>query len=104
MDRRRFLQWAGAAIAAGTVFDPEKLLWVPGAKTYFIPDPTLVVAETITDALRLGLCAHVPNGHGGWATIELLVRSEAQLAAEIASIRALGGRVMGKRRYQAVTL
>jgi hypothetical protein len=40
MDRRRFLQLLGlsaaaAAIAPALVLDPERALWIPGAKTYF---------------------------------------------------------------------
>lgn len=36
MNRRRFLSLFGAA-AAGAVLDPERLLWVPGAKTIVLP-------------------------------------------------------------------
>lgn len=38
MNRRAFLAGA-AAIAAAAVLDPERLLWVPGAKTFFLPSP-----------------------------------------------------------------
>ena len=40
MDRRRFLQALGlaaASVAAEAVLDPERLLWVAGAKTIFLP-------------------------------------------------------------------
>ncbi|MCR4375867.1 MAG: hypothetical protein NUW22_13555 [Acidobacteria bacterium] len=36
MDRRRFLHLFGAA-AAGLALDPERALWVPGAKRIFLP-------------------------------------------------------------------
>ena len=36
MNRRRFLSSSVALIAAGVV-DPERLLWVPGQRTIFIP-------------------------------------------------------------------
>lgn len=36
MNRRLFLQQAAMAIA-GVAIDPERLLWIPGAKTIFIP-------------------------------------------------------------------
>ena len=36
MDRREFLTAFGAGIAAFG-FDPERLVWVPGAKKIFIP-------------------------------------------------------------------
>lgn len=42
MNRRGFLGLIGAAVA-GSVLDPEKLLWKPGAKVISIP--TLVVPE-----------------------------------------------------------
>jgi hypothetical protein len=36
IDRRGFLRLFGAA-AAAAVLDPERLLWVPGQKTIFLP-------------------------------------------------------------------
>jgi hypothetical protein len=55
LSRRSFLRWAGGAAAAAAtvavlpalpslpalVLDPEKALWVPGAKTIFIPEVRL---------------------------------------------------------------
>jgi hypothetical protein len=38
MNRRAFLATLAAG-AAGLVLDPERLLWVPGAKTFFLPSP-----------------------------------------------------------------
>ena len=40
MERRNFLRMMVMA-AAGSVLDPEHLLWVPGAKTIFIPSQNL---------------------------------------------------------------
>lgn len=42
MDRRRFLQAFGlgaVATAATMALDPERLLWRPGEKTFFLPSP-----------------------------------------------------------------
>ena len=39
MDRRSFLSLFGAA-AIGATLDPEKLLWIPGQKTIFLPSAT----------------------------------------------------------------
>ena len=39
MDRRSFLSLFGAA-AIGATLDPEKLLWIPGHKTIFLPSAT----------------------------------------------------------------
>lgn len=36
MDRRRFLALLSAGVA-GAVLDPERALWVPGAKRIFLP-------------------------------------------------------------------
>jgi len=105
MDRRRFLQ-LGAAVVAGTAFDPERLLWVPGAKTYFIPDPTLVTATTMAEALVKSLCARVPNGHGGWCDIELRLEGpdlHAKVQRELAAVRAMGGRIVERRTYTTHT-
>jgi hypothetical protein len=55
MNRRGFLG-ALATLAAGHVLDPERLLWVPGAKTIFLPSrtPTLLTIDLITrEALRV---------------------------------------------------
>lgn len=43
MNRRSFLSLLGLG-AAGLVLDPERLLWVPGAKTIFLP-PVRVFAS-----------------------------------------------------------
>ena len=49
--RRRFLQTLVAATASAVALeiDPERLLWQPGAKTFFIPD-TSAPKNLITDA------------------------------------------------------
>lgn len=47
MDRRNFLfRMAGAAAAAlaATELDPDKLLWVPGKKTFFLPAEKTIIA------------------------------------------------------------
>ncbi len=36
LNRRGFLSFLGAAVASATL-DPERLLWVPGAKVYSLP-------------------------------------------------------------------
>lgn len=41
MNRRGFLG-ALATLAVAHTFDPERLLWVPGAKTFFIPETVRV--------------------------------------------------------------
>lgn len=47
LSRRAFLQLASAS-AAAVAFDPERLLWVPGAKTIFLPpEKTIVIAQEI---------------------------------------------------------
>lgn len=53
MNRRAFLA-SLAATVAGASFDPERLLWVPGQRTYFLPPiwryaPFVVSDELIAD-------------------------------------------------------
>ena len=50
--RRGFLQ-AFVAAAAGALaleIDPERVLWVPGAKTFFLPAENRMTVEAATDA------------------------------------------------------
>jgi hypothetical protein len=44
LSRRGFLGLTAAAVAAYAL-DPERLLWVPGAKTIFLPPTTVLAAE-----------------------------------------------------------
>ena len=57
MNRRHFLQFAAAA-TAGLVLDPERLLWVPGKKTIFLPSVRQATATEVmalaSDRLRKG--------------------------------------------------
>jgi len=39
LSRRLFLSGAAAAAAAAAAYDPERALWVPGAKKFFVPAP-----------------------------------------------------------------
>ena len=52
MDRRRFLAWLGgtaAGVALAPTFDVERLLWVPGARTIFIPSARVFVTREWID-------------------------------------------------------
>jgi hypothetical protein len=46
MNRRSFLRLAGVA-AAGFALDPERLLWVPGRKTFFLPPSKPIIPNPI---------------------------------------------------------
>ena len=48
LSRRAFLGLA-ATSAAAFALDPERLLWVPGAKTIFLPPERTVVAAGVGD-------------------------------------------------------
>jgi hypothetical protein len=104
MNRRQFLA-LGTAATAAMVLDPERLLWVPGARTFFIPDKTVVEAKTMEQALVRGLVAMVPNGHGGWCEVEVQLRAgmgmtlDERFRRELATIAAMGGRVVERREY-----
>jgi hypothetical protein len=43
IDRRKFLQILGGSAASVYAFDPDKLLWVPGQKSIFIPPPRQLI-------------------------------------------------------------
>lgn len=59
MDRRTFFRLgAGAAIALA--LDPERALWVPGQKTYFLPSPQ--IRPAIGDFVAFVEAIHGPLG------------------------------------------
>jgi len=43
MDRRTFLRALSIAAATGLTLDLDKLLWLPGAKIFFLPEPKSLV-------------------------------------------------------------
>jgi hypothetical protein len=57
MNRRRFLQMLSAGAFGAMTLDVEKLLWVPGQKTIFLPPPSsnsILTIEMITrESLRI---------------------------------------------------
>lgn len=86
---------AGAGAVAAETFDPERLLWVPGAKTIFLPSKELVVAESLDQAIHEGLIVEYADGTR-WA-----VRGEAAInqyyggyANLVKTVQAEGGRVV----------
>lgn len=42
-NRRQFIQLITSAAAGAYALDPERLLWVPGEKTIFIPPPRQLI-------------------------------------------------------------
>ena len=48
MNRRSFLQFMGAAAAVAPVLDLDKLLWVPGQKTIFVPETPKIITRCVT--------------------------------------------------------
>lgn len=48
MNRRGFLSLLGG-LASGAVLDPERLLWVPGARLISVPKPTADVSSTLRE-------------------------------------------------------
>jgi hypothetical protein len=50
MNRRRFFAWlfgTAAGVALGHTLDLDKLLWVPGEKTIFLPPEPKIIRETL---------------------------------------------------------
>ena len=110
MTRRSFLGRAAAMTAAMTL-DPERLLWVPGQKTFFLPSQAIVTATSMAEALELGFIAVIPNGHGGWARMEIRVDGAndglthvERLQREHAAVAALGGRIVRRVLYTSHTV
>lgn len=98
--RRGFLQTmlaAAVGTAATGTFDPERLLWVPGAKTFFLPSPTLVTAQTMDEAIEEGLVASYPDG-----TLHIIRGSLAIYGgydAFVQRVRAHGGDIVPRREW-----
>jgi len=85
---------AAAAVAAQT-FDPERLLWVPGAKTIFLPSQKIAVAETMDQAIADGLEVEFPDG------MRWMVRGEKGINEYyggyenlVRNVKAQGGRIL----------
>lgn len=86
MNRRGFLSLFGA-VAAAAALDPERLLWVPGAKVISIPKPRVITFEPgdiititgryvvnprtrkVTDKLQLFVVCSHHQGDGVIATL-----------------------------------
>jgi hypothetical protein len=62
ISRRGFLGVFGAA-AVGAVLDPERLLWVPGQKTIFLPSVGPAPSNTFRSAAMDGVVFRVENLH-----------------------------------------
>jgi hypothetical protein len=61
MNRRLFLSTLGLA-AAGMALDPERLLWVPGRKTIFLPAVQKGLTATLLDINGRQVAAAWLNG------------------------------------------
>jgi len=64
MNRRRFLQMLSAGACGAMTLDVDKLLWVPGARTFFLPSvvPThWVMSERVFFLSPEGVYAYVGN-------------------------------------------
>lgn len=97
LTRRSFFGALTAGIA-GMTLDPERALWVPGRKTFFIPDePKIVTARTMDDAFYKGIVGIFPNGR------HVMITS-GDLTAEVEAIRRLGGTVRSMRSVKGQLL
>lgn len=85
VNRRAFLQLAGATVAAAMAIDPEQLLWSP-RPSLLVPDATLVTARTLDEAVQKGLTilwldgtrqdiAGTLAGYGGFEGLTRYVRA-----------------------------
>jgi hypothetical protein len=105
LTRRGFIGSLLAAGAAAAAFDPERLLWTPGQKTFFIPEQTVVEAKTLDDAVRKGLCAIFPDGSvleaeiGEFGGFPKQLNHYAAVKAWIARVESEGGKVVSNRSF-----
>ena len=69
MKRRTFLAWltgTAAGVAAAATLDLDKLLWIPGEKTIFLPDPPPIASpKFVLMPLDYGL-VHIGNEGNVW--------------------------------------
>jgi hypothetical protein len=102
LNRRGFLGAIGAAVAAATL-DPERALWIPGAKVYSIPAPRVEVLSvrftTIFDPMRKRMIHQFTAGRptpNGWQCAGVQIEKEMDLPAEFdAETRAALARCLG---------
>jgi hypothetical protein len=64
MTRRGFLTsiMAASAAAAAVELDPERLLWIPGARTFFLPSQVQLAKPDITEVVKYGTDLGVLEG------------------------------------------
>lgn len=89
-----------AGLVAGAELDPERLLWVPGRRTFFIPEaPTLYRAVPNHGALfKLPIVPgmlHAEGGYGGMRTMATRVCAEfdSRGAAEVGDLVRMGMKI-----------
>ena len=76
LNRRQFISTLAATIGAGvisTTLDPERLLWVPGAKTIFVPPPAQLTTIQFRSGPRYAVGDIISFGDGHNAPIRLYV-------------------------------
>ena len=64
MNRRDMLRLFTSGAVGAMVLDPEKLLWVPGEKTIFLPSPAVIAAEDAVYSVWV-LAVRIDNLAGG---------------------------------------
>jgi hypothetical protein len=80
MNRRDWLKLFSSGVAGALVLDPEKLLWVPGEKTIFLPAVPVVQKPAIYSLWQLGIRAVDLEYPNQFSTVGLVGRK--QLEAE----------------------
>lgn len=101
LSRRGFLGTLAAATAgllAGHDLDPERLLWVPGRKTFFIPDPTIAVAATLDEAVEKAIQVVFPDGTR-YDVLSTTLKYYGGYEGFVRDITRQGGRIVSSRGW-----
>lgn len=53
INRRQFIQAISAGIAGTYALDPEKLLWIPGQKTIFLPPARELIWASLVSPIEM---------------------------------------------------
>jgi hypothetical protein len=90
MKRRLFLQSLAAAVT-GAVFDPERLLWVPGQKTFvFVTKPPVrcvSIAELVAVTFDAVMAERRKQGQLFWSDDALLRELVAERYDELSVVK-----------------
>lgn len=94
-DRRSFLAGALSGLIAGSVFDPERLLWKPGSRLISFPRREVFYGGVGMGLERMPVGAAIQIGFGTtWGQLAIGELEKYEVIAIGDDVAALGGKVM----------